>query len=542
MRGAFEQGAVASDLLGWKIAEDLESGRAMALKSGESPSDLADPPFHAIPAPAVETDLDRWTTLDLRDRRFHEPETPGGKQQDEHGDAHVTGVGPNDGRLNRRAASPPCSRLHRFKCAPPRSDTPEVDAFTRQIDHGCAAAGRRWLSLLLLLCAMTAAIGNVTSAGEPPPHPARWESLEGPRVPVAGAAAASPERGPALIGGFTERLEATAAIQLRDPRLGWMPVGSSLLEPRAEATAILLADDSVLVIGGWSGRLPDEVRPLGTVERIDPWNPAGRHTVPPPFPEDVEQGLAGHAACRLPDGRVLLIHGRRGAVFDPASESWSPPFAIAAERRHAAIVPCRSPTSDVIEVVLIGGVRRRGEPSIETIEITADGAVASKAWSVDAPDDSIPSDLTRMATLETESAIVVAGGERVGRSESRTWRLDPRARSVTAGPDLPIEGGVAAGCLIAVGQRLVVLGGESMRDGRPTPTTHGAVLNRRLDRAWPLPPSPALAVRMTVVPTDDGGPELVGGYRFDASAPRGSRIRVLSSDVRLHLPTMLIAD
>ncbi len=168
--------------------------------------------------------------------------------------------------------------------------------------------------------------------------------------------------------------------------------------------------------------------------------------------------------------------------------------------------------------------------------------MASKAWSVDAPDDSIPSDLTRMATLETESAIVVAGGERVGRSESRTWRLDPRARSVTAGPDLPIEGGVAAGCLIAVGQRLVVLGGESMRDGRPTPTTHGAVLNRRLDRAWPLPPSPALAVRMTVVPTDDGGPELVGGYRFDASAPRGSRIRVLSSDVRLHLPTMLIAD
>jgi hypothetical protein len=398
------------------------------------------------------------------------------------------------------------------------------------------ATGRRWLSLIL-----AAGIATTTATGAPavdtPPHPARWEVIEGPRVPVAGAAAVSLERGPALIGGFTDRLEATAAVQFRDPRHGWMPVGGSLLEPRAEATAIRLPDGTVLVVGGWSGRLPDAVRPLGTAERIDPWNPASRRTVPPPFADRDGKGLDGHAACPLPDGRVLLVHDRRGTIFDPESDTWTRPFRLTAERRSAALIPMTHPSTGETNVVVIGGATRDDDPAVETIRVDAEDGPTSEPW----PVASIPPTLTRAAAIQCGGSIVIAGGELRGRSVSATWRLDPDARTLETGPPLPVADGVTGGRLISVGTRLVLLGGESIIDHRPVPVPCGAVLHPRLARIWALPAAPASGVRGAVLKTERG-PELIGGYLFDPSAPRGARIRILGDDLRLRLPSLMIDD
>ncbi len=387
-----------------------------------------------------------------------------------------------------------------------------------------------------MLAALT--IAAVPGRDSGPPHPARWESVDGPRVPVAAAAGVTLERGPALIGGFTDRLEATAAIQVRDPRHGWMPVGSSLLEPRAEASAVPLTDGTVLVVGGWDGRLPDDVRHLGTAERLDPWNPATRNSVPPPFADRIDAGLDGHAACLLADGRVLVVHGRRGTVFDPASDAWSAPFRISCERRHPALVALPNDATGAAEVVVIGGARHDDDPAVETLHIEPDGSVTSTPW----PTSAMSSMIGRSAAIRVGRSIIVAGGDLEGRSVDSTWRLDPAERTSTPGADLPIVHGIAAGRLIRTGARLALLGGESIVDGRPVPVESGAILHPRLERIWSLPTAPSSSVRSTVLGGESSSPEVVGGYRFDGSAGRGARTRVLSDDVRLRLPSLLIDD
>lgn len=538
MSGSLEQGSMLGHLGGRQVAEDLESGRAVTLKVWELLADLADAPFEVIRRATIHPDLDRWPAIDLIDRHFDESESPGGEQHDEHGDAHARVVGWTHRELDGLRSILRTRSPAGFKCAVGRSDTSDVGCGMATIERCSDARRRRRLSFALSALLTTVAIAAGPRLDGGPPHPARWESVDGPRVPVAGAAGVMLERGPALIGGFTDRLEATAAIQVRDPRHGWMPVGSSLLEPRAEPSAVPLTDGTVLVVGGWDGRLPDDVRHLGTAERLDPWNPATRNSVPPPFADRIDAGLDGHAACLLADGRVLVVHGRRGTVFDPASDAWSAPFRISCERRHPALVELPSELNGAAEVVVIGGARRPDDPAVETLRIEPDGTVISTPW----PASVMPSTVGRSAAIRVGRSIIVAGGELEGRSIGSTWRLVPAEHTATPGADLPIAHGVAAGRLIRTGARLVLLGGESIVGGRPVPIEFGAVLHPRLERIWSLPAAPVASVRSSVLGGESSSPEVVGGYRFDGTAARGARTRVLSDDVRLRLPSLLIDD
>lgn len=397
--------------------------------------------------------------------------------------------------------------------------------------------------------ASTPSVAPVTIRRPAPPHPASWRSLDGPRVAVAGAAGVVVDDRAALIGGFTERLEATAAVQIRDPRHGWMPVGTALLEARAEATVVPLDDGSVLVIGGWSGRLPDQTTALGTVERCDPWNPQHRRPVPPPWPDRVETGLEGVAACGLPDGRVLVVHGTEAVIFDPGDDSWSRPARLAGARRGATLVPLASRflqddddddgDDGTIEVLAIGGGRTARDPAIESILIEGDSSITCVDW----PAGSLPSDVTGIAAIAVGEDVVLAGGTRGDSTLDRSWRISPPRRAVEPGPRLPIEGGITHARLARLGRRLVLLGGERRLDGRPLPAVHGAVLRSDLGRVWGLPPGPIAAVRATVlVDSASGEIELVGGYRFDPGAARGARTRVLDADTRLNLPRLLVED
>lgn len=368
--------------------------------------------------------------------------------------------------------------------------------------------------------------------------------MEGPRVAVAGAAGVVLEDRAALLGGFTDRLEATAAVQIRDPRHGWMPVGTALLEPRAEATATPLDDGTWLVVGGWSGHLPDDITPSGSAERCDPWNPQNRRPVPPPFADRVDRGLEGHAVCRLEDGRVLLVHEREGVVFDPIDDTWSEPFPLAGPRIGATLIPVPGPTEGTTEILAIGGGRTARDPAVETIRIGPGTTASSDAWTSEAlPADLAGSAAIRIAGARSRPLVVVAGGMRGGNSVDRTWLLEPSSKAIDPGPRLPIEGGLVNGRLAGHGHRVILLGGERRAAGRPMPAANGAVLDPRASRAWPLPPNPMAGVRGTVLGSTEGrSVEIVGGYRFDATAPRGRRTLVLDRDTRLELPRLLVED
>ncbi|MCP3859563.1 MAG: hypothetical protein GY704_07915, partial [Phycisphaeraceae bacterium] len=206
--------------------------------------------------------------------------------------------------------------------------------------------------------------GGAAAGGDPPArtspiggrtHPAVWRSEAPPRIAVADAGAATLDRTAILVGGFTADLAATAAVQVRNPRRGWEPVGCALLTPRADATVIALDEERLLVIGGWTGVLPDEVTRLGSIEICEPAQPHRRRTTPSPF-ETTEEGLDGHAATVLPDGRVVLLHRNRLAVFDPDSERWSPPTTLDTTCLHASVA---SVGPD--QLVLIGGELGEGD-------------------------------------------------------------------------------------------------------------------------------------------------------------------------------------
>ena len=106
----------------------------------------------------------------------------------------------------------------------------------------------------------------------------------------------------------------------------WVTIGG-LDEPRRGHSAALLADGTVLVVGGVHGR----GRPVLTAELVYPASGATRPAGVLPF------GLSEHDAVALPDGRVLVAGGRGGhslcapypaLVWDPATLTFQPVSAI----------------------------------------------------------------------------------------------------------------------------------------------------------------------------------------------------------------------
>lgn len=420
--------------------------------------------------------------------------------------------------------------MTRFKRPIRRSDTFEVSP-SNPISASNPPRRRlgRWA---LVACLATSAV-----AGVPPMHPARFETLPGPRVAVASAAPAVSRDAPVLIGGFTDRLEATAAVQVRDPRLGWLPIGNALLEARAEATAIPLDDEEILVIGGWTGILPHDRRWLGSAERIHPRRPHLRVDTPPPLPERATDGLEGHVACRLHDGRVLLVHDHAATVFDPATNLWSKPSPLEHPRRDAVLVPIETDAPDVAGAVIIGGGGDASIPAIETLHVASDAIVTATPWLQTGP----PPNLRHIAAGIHDGTILLAGGDDGRRSTCRTWLLDPSDRTCRPGPDLPLPAGVTRAALVPRDQRWTMIGGECLVDGRPSPSSCAVVLDPDRSLAWRLPPIPDAAVRSTVFVGPDGDLEVIGGYRFRDHGP-GPRSTVLSTNLRLRLPSLLVAD
>ena len=107
---------------------------------------------------------------------------------------------------------------------------------------------------------------------------------------------------------------------------------ASLNVPRAGHTATLLADGTVLVVGGMPTRelehdgtpVPPDPR---TVERYDPATDTWRFAAP------LNRGRTWHAATALSDGRVLVVGGENtyhyllmgssAEIYDPVEDRWT---------------------------------------------------------------------------------------------------------------------------------------------------------------------------------------------------------------------------
>ena len=96
---------------------------------------------------------------------------------------------------------------------------------------------------------------------------------------------------------------------------GWLPAGT-MHDRRALATATLLQDGRVLVIGGYAGSS------LDGLASAEIWDPATRTFTPT---GSMERPRVGHAATLLNDGRVLVVGGQdRSVGKDLDTEVWDP--------------------------------------------------------------------------------------------------------------------------------------------------------------------------------------------------------------------------
>lgn len=166
-----------------------------------------------------------------------------------------------------------------------------------------------------------------------PPGKSEWYLIDVSKVPtpnngLGGGARAATFSGnggsadSALFAGGVGQSPATATSQAYVFNLSELNVtGLSMGTARMLHSVTTLADNRVLVVGGWDGN--GAFAGMSSTEIFDPatlgFSPAGA----------LPAGRAGHAAARLADGRVLVCGGTSGVgelrsanLYDPATDSF----------------------------------------------------------------------------------------------------------------------------------------------------------------------------------------------------------------------------
>ncbi len=150
-----------------------------------------------------------------------------------------------------------------------------------------------------------------------------------------------------IVGGSGQDEFALRSAEIWDPASEPFSPAGSLSEGRVFHTATPLADGRVLVVGGTGNEQldrPGTQTALGiSLSSAEVWNPASGSFGPA---GSLMEARAGHAASRLPDGRVLVVGGGDlvagslsftdlldlAEVWDPATSTSSPTGPLVAER------------------------------------------------------------------------------------------------------------------------------------------------------------------------------------------------------------------
>jgi hypothetical protein len=125
-----------------------------------------------------------------------------------------------------------------------------------------------------------------------------------------------------VAGGENEKSVALSSAEIYDPATALWTTTGSMNTGRIGFTLSLLRDGNALAVGGYNDCQPCNY--LKSTDLYDPssgtWAPGGDLTV----------GRSGHAAARLPGGKLLVSGGFDGnaatasvEVYDPTHQAWA---------------------------------------------------------------------------------------------------------------------------------------------------------------------------------------------------------------------------
>jgi len=280
-----------------------------------------------------------------------------------------------------------------------------------------------------------------------------------------------------IIGGYNTILGSLRTAEVYHPLSDtFQLLPSSLAIARELFTATVLADGSILIVGGFDTHAH---KTQATAEVFDPqtqtFTLGTSHLTDDRF---------GHAACRLRDGRVLIVGGTHWRVGLPttvlaSAEIYDPRTRLFHPAMGHMAAPRDRPTASLLPdgTVLIAGGQNKSE-----------GPRACELFHPDTETFSpLPNKLgaARMAHADitlSDGRVLLAGGW--GPDAHATLPsvevYDPRAQAFAFGPALPWSGHDLA--LLRFPDGLVLAaGGKQVGGGRETSSDQAAV--------W-LPPAP----------------------------------------------------
>ncbi len=222
-------------------------------------------------------------------------------------------------------------------------------------------------------------------------------------------------------------LPTTATYRLASDNSAWTP-SAPMLQPRVHPTVARLADGRVLVAGGFGDSCTPtfaygySCAPLSSVEIFDP--ASGAWSVAAPLPEPT----GGASATLLSDGSVLLVGGGRQTSdalrYEPESNRWRTlglaPFSLTGSRLFSlpgdrAIALGSNPEADFYGS--LGTAASRAMPICDAIAGEIYGA-AHDRWSAAPP---LPGDPVSCST----NAAQLADGQILYEASGPRYVLDP---------------------------------------------------------------------------------------------------------------------
>src|SRR6266705_4226534 len=253
----------------------------------------------------------------------------------------------------------------------------------------------------------------------------------------------------------------------------WAPI-ADLNQPRAEHTATLLANGTVLISGGRDAA----DQPLASAEIYDPAT-GGYTLLASPLPAPVW----GHTATRLGDGTVLIAGGTgdgglpipAAQLFDPAAGAFTALDPLSTPRaRHTATLLRDG------RVLMVGGTD--GSKPLASLEVydptTRTFSRASSALVLARQDHT--------ATLLPDGRVLVAGGSNTSGALNFAELYDPTAGTVSPAGPLNVPRTLASAALLLDGTVLVAGGQTTTSEDLDSAEIYDAATNAFARLAAPM--------------------------------------------------------
>lgn len=276
-----------------------------------------------------------------------------------------------------------------------------------------------------------------------------------------------------IVGGYSgaDLDPALASAEIYDPKSGTWRTTGSMIQPRVNFEATLLADGRVLVTGGDT---PDYVARTGDFsphrqKSAEIFNPAtGVWTAAASMTEARE----AHSATLLRSGKVLVAGGyandriATAELYDPVADTWTSTGSLPEPflGQIAVLLPDGT-------VLVAGGDVPRGGGAVGSAHAALYDPVAG-TWTLTA--SMVTARLGGAATLLPDGRVLVTGGQVNGGPDSNTLRAsevyDPVIHTWTATADMKADRRGHTVTLLADG-RVLVTGGVRLLPHTPTALT-----------------------------------------------------------------------